>query len=40
MATDKWLSDIGGPGDVEVIIDHERKFYGAYGLGVSSLWHV
>jgi len=31
---------VGGPGKVEVIVDHERTLYGAYGLGVSSFWHV
>ena len=39
-ATDKWLKAIGGAGNVEVIVDHERKLYGQYGLGVSSAWHV
>ena len=40
VATDKWLESIGGAGHVEVIVDDERKLYGAYGLGVSSAWHV
>jgi hypothetical protein len=39
-ATDKWLKSVGGEGAVEVIVDHERKLYGKYGLGVSSMWHV
>lgn len=34
------MEAIGGAGNVEVIVDHERKLYGQYGLGVSSAWHV
>ena len=39
-ATDKWADAVGGGGHIEVIVDHDRKLYGAYGLGISSLWHV
>jgi peroxiredoxin len=39
-STDKWLQAVGGAGNVEIIVDHERKLYGQYGLGVSSAWHV
>lgn len=39
-STDKWLEAVGGAGNVEIIVDHERKLYGQYGLGVSSAWHV
>lgn len=39
-STDKWLDAVGGAGNVEIIVDHERKLYGQYGLGVSSAWHV
>jgi peroxiredoxin len=39
-ATDKWVEAVGGAGNVEIIVDHERKLYGQYGLGVASAWHV
>ena len=39
-STDRWVESVGGSGDVEVIVDHDRKLYAAYGLGVSSWWHV
>ena len=25
---------------MQVVVDHERQVYAAYGLGVSSWWHV
>ena len=25
---------------MEVVVDHDRHLYGAYGLGISSFWHV
>ncbi|KUJ21003.1 uncharacterized protein LY89DRAFT_704959 [Mollisia scopiformis] len=39
-STEKWLSAIGGAGDVQVIVDSERAVYAKWGLGVSSAWHV
>lgn len=39
-ATEKWLEAVGGAGNVEIVVDHERKLYGQYGLGVASAWHV
>ena len=38
--TDKWLESVGGANAVEVIVDDQRQIYAAYGLGVSSFWHV
>jgi hypothetical protein len=35
--TDKWLSEVGGAGDVTVLIDDERTTYARWGLGPSSL---
>lgn len=40
FATAKWTEAVGGAGGIQVIVDHERKLYGAYGLGVSSFWHT
>jgi len=39
-STDKWLSAVGGAGDVKVIVDFDRETYAEWGLGVSSVWHV
>lgn len=40
--TAKWQQAIGGtnPANLEVVVDDEREVYGAWGLGVSSFWHV
>jgi AhpC/TSA antioxidant enzyme len=38
-ATQRWCDAIGGRGDVEVLLDVERSFYAAWGLGRSSLGH-
>lgn len=40
--TTKWLNDIGGenPSNLDVEVDDEREIYAAWGLGVSSFWHV
>lgn len=38
--TDKWLSEIGGAGNVTVLIDEDRTTYARWGLGPSSLTHV
>ena len=39
-ATHQWLTDIGGRGEVQVVVDEDRKIYAAWGLGPSSFWHV
>jgi hypothetical protein len=39
-STKTWLESVGGPGNVKVIVDHDRQLYASWGLGVSSLWHV
>lgn len=40
--TTKWLADIGGtnPSNLEVEVDEQRELFAAWGLGVSSFWHV
>ncbi|KAL5611416.1 hypothetical protein BROUX41_000973 [Berkeleyomyces rouxiae] len=40
VATNKWLSLLGGPGPVEIVIDEERVLYAAWGLGLASVWHM
>jgi len=39
-STEKWVVAVGGDWDVEVVVDAERELYLAWGLGVSSFWHV
>lgn len=38
--TDKWVVEVGGEWDVEVVVDPERDIYSAWGLGISSTWHA
>jgi hypothetical protein len=37
--TQRWCDAVGGRGDVHVLLDPERVFYAAWGLGRSSLGH-
>jgi peroxiredoxin len=37
--TQRWCQAVGGRGDVHVLLDPERAFYAAWGLGRSSLGH-
>ncbi|KAF2787933.1 hypothetical protein K505DRAFT_287040 [Melanomma pulvis-pyrius CBS 109.77] len=39
-STDSWLEALGGPDRVQVIVDPDRESYAAWGLGVSSFWHI
>ncbi|KAK8076567.1 hypothetical protein PG994_003839 [Apiospora phragmitis] len=39
-ATERWVIQVGGNWDVEVVIDHERELYAQWGLGMSTTWHV
>jgi hypothetical protein len=39
-ATGRWLRELGGADRVNVTVDDQRKSYAAWGLGVSSFWHV
>lgn len=38
-ATQRWCDAVGGRGDVEVLLDVDRRCYAAWGLGRSSLSH-
>jgi hypothetical protein len=35
-----WLEAVGGAGHISIVIDTDRGSYAAWGLGVSSCWHV
>ncbi|KAK3944609.1 hypothetical protein QBC46DRAFT_373830 [Diplogelasinospora grovesii] len=39
-ATDRWIIEVGGEWDVQVIVDPDRDLYSAWGLGISSTWHA
>lgn len=39
-ATEKWLQDVGGSGNIQVVVDHDRQSFSEYGLGPSSYWAV
>lgn len=39
-ATDRWVVEVGGAWDVDVVVDEERDAYAAWGLGLSSTWHA
>lgn len=39
-STERWLEAVGGAGTLKVIVDSDRILYAAWGLGVSSFWHV
>ncbi|KAK3313469.1 hypothetical protein B0H66DRAFT_606727 [Apodospora peruviana] len=39
-ATDKWVIDVGGEWEVEVLVDPERNLYAQWGLGLGSTWQV
>ena len=38
-ATQRWCDAVGGRGEVEVLLDVDRRCYAAWGLGRSSLGH-
>ncbi|KAK4456058.1 hypothetical protein QBC34DRAFT_453807 [Podospora aff. communis PSN243] len=38
-ATEKWIVDVGGEWEVEVVVDEERRVYKAWGLGEVGVWH-
>ena len=39
-STAHWIEALGNPERVEIVVDPEREIYAAWGLGVSSFWHV
>ncbi|KAI1106848.1 hypothetical protein F4804DRAFT_299251 [Jackrogersella minutella] len=39
-ATERWVVEVGGNWDVNVVVDYERELYNQWGLGVSNTWHV
>ncbi|KAL2202008.1 hypothetical protein CC79DRAFT_164325 [Sarocladium strictum] len=39
-ATDRWVPQVGGAWNVDVIVDEDRDLYAKWGLGVSSIWHM
>lgn len=39
-ATDRWIEEVGGEWETEVIVDEDRDLYAAWGLGLTSYWHA
>lgn len=39
-STERWVVEVGGNWEVQVVIDHERELYALWGLGISNTWHV
>ncbi|RFN47192.1 thioredoxin-like fold protein [Fusarium flagelliforme] len=39
-ATDRWLPQVGGTWNIDMVIDEERDLYANWGLGISSTWHA
>ncbi|CAA9507362.1 MAG: hypothetical protein AVDCRST_MAG45-1682 [uncultured Solirubrobacterales bacterium] len=37
--TDEWARAVGGRGEVELVVDEERRLYGAWGVGRTDLSH-
>ncbi|KAG6013394.1 hypothetical protein E4U43_007313 [Claviceps pusilla] len=40
QATERWIPQVGGAWQTEMVIDPERDLYADWGLGVSSIWHA
>ncbi|KAH8169532.1 ahpC/TSA antioxidant enzyme domain-containing protein [Sarocladium implicatum] len=39
-STERWIPQVGGAWDVDVLVDDSRDLYAQWGLGVSSVWHM
>ncbi|KAH9900552.1 hypothetical protein F4778DRAFT_739449 [Xylariomycetidae sp. FL2044] len=39
-ATERWVVQVGGNWNVQVVVDYERELYAQWGLGISNTWHV
>lgn len=39
-ATERWVPQVGGAWETEIIVDEGRDLYATWGLGVSSAWHM
>ncbi|KAI0127714.1 hypothetical protein BJ170DRAFT_626474 [Xylariales sp. AK1849] len=39
-ATERWVVQVGGNWEVQVVVDYERELYAQWGLGISNTWHV
>ncbi|EPE26905.1 Thioredoxin-like protein [Glarea lozoyensis ATCC 20868] len=40
QATDRWISQMGGAWSVQIVVDEEREVYAAWGLGISTTYHL
>ncbi|POR37119.1 Uncharacterized protein TPAR_02616 [Tolypocladium paradoxum] len=39
-ATERWVPQVGGVWQTDIIVDEGRDLYAEWGLGLSSTWHV
>ncbi|KAG6005506.1 hypothetical protein E4U21_007900 [Claviceps maximensis] len=39
-ATERWIPQVGGAWQTEMVIDQERDLYADWGLGLSGTWHA
>ncbi|QPH16923.1 hypothetical protein C2857_001663 [Epichloe festucae Fl1] len=39
-ATERWVPQVGGAWQTEVVVDEGRDLYADWGLGLSSTWHA
>ncbi|KAI2626646.1 hypothetical protein GGR54DRAFT_591753 [Hypoxylon sp. NC1633] len=39
-ATERWVVQVGGNWEVQVVVDEERELYARWGLGVATTWQV
>ncbi|KAH6661122.1 hypothetical protein BKA67DRAFT_550237 [Truncatella angustata] len=39
-STERWVVQVGGNWEVQVVVDHEREMYAQWGMGISNTWHV
>ncbi len=39
-ATERWVIQVGGQWEADVVVDEGRDIYAAWGLGTSNAWHM
>ncbi|OAQ68241.1 thioredoxin-like fold protein [Pochonia chlamydosporia 170] len=39
-ATERWIPQVGGVWQTDIIVDENRDLYAKWGLGLSSTWHA
>ncbi|KAF3059693.1 putative alkyl hydroperoxide reductase subunit c thiol specific antioxidant protein [Daldinia childiae] len=39
-ATERWVIEVGGNWEVQVVVDYERELYAHWGLGIGTTWQI